>query len=185
MKNSLISRYLFLSGLVLLLALLGYTGFILYQQMIRSSAVGSGLVLLAIVAGIASLFSPCSFPLLVTLLAREARKISRRHMLHTAVAFTLGVILFLSLLGAALALGAGSFISQFTFTSDNGRLLRASVGLLLIGLGFWQIRGQSLNWIWLTRLLQPLWRKQSHWQRHKTTVGYGLYGFGYILAGFG
>lgn len=92
---------------------------------------------------------------------------------------------FLMLLGTALAVGAGSFISQFTFTSDAGRSLRLMVGLILIGFGLWQLRGQSLNFVWLNQLLQPLWHTQTRWQRKKSSLGYGLYGFGYILAGFG
>ncbi len=185
LKKPVFHRYLLLSGIVLLLALLGYATFILYPQVVRPSSAGSGLILLAIAAGMASLFSPCSFPLLVTLLAREASTNSRTALVRIAFSFTLGVMAFLLLLGALLAFGAGSFISQFTFTSTAGRILRLMVGLVLVSFGLWQIRGRSLNFVWLTQLLQPLWRTQSRVQRQKTAVGYGLYGFGYILAGFG
>jgi cytochrome c biogenesis protein CcdA len=179
--NTSLYRYLLLISLVLLLALTGYSSFILYSQL----AAGSGLVLLAKAAGLASLFSPCSFPLLVTLLARKASAESKAALMRMAGAFTLGVMAFLILLGVALAIGAGAFVSQFTFTSIAGRILRIIVGLILISFGLWQIRGQSLNVGWLTQLLQPLWHAQTRWQRQKTTVGYSLYGFGYILAGFG
>lgn len=50
--------------LVLLLALSGFAVFQLYPGLIGA---GTGLILLAAAAGTASLFSPCSFPLLVTL----------------------------------------------------------------------------------------------------------------------
>ncbi|MDT8305317.1 MAG: hypothetical protein RRC07_05225, partial [Anaerolineae bacterium] len=65
-------RYLFL-GLViavLLLALAGYAGYVLYPRFALPAASGAGLLLLAAAAGLASFFSPCSFPLLATLLAR-------------------------------------------------------------------------------------------------------------------
>ena len=185
LKIGLFYRYLLFIGFVIILALMGYSSFILYPQVIRPSAAGSGLVLLAIAAGMASLFSPCSFPLLVTLLAKEATTHSRTALVRTVVAFTLGVVGFLIWLGTALAVGAGSLISQFTFTSSAGRILRLTVGLLLITFGLWQMRGRSLNWGWLTNLLQPLWQTQTRWQRKSTFLGYGLYGFGYILAGFG
>ena len=185
LRRQALYRYLLLIGFVLLVALIGYGGFILYPRVTRPSNAGSGLLLLAIAAGLASLFSPCSFPLLVTILAREAATNSKKTLVHTAVAFTLGVMVFLMLLGTALAVGAGSFISQFTFTSDVGRILRFIVGLILIGFGLWQLRGQSLNFVWLNQLLQPLWHTQTRWQRKKSSLGYGLYGFGYILAGFG
>jgi hypothetical protein len=69
--------------------------------------------------------------------------------------------------------------------SPAGRICRFMVGLILLGFGLWQIRGQSLNFVWLNHLLQPLWHMQTRWQRKSTALGYGLYGFGYILAGFG
>lgn len=183
-RRHLLLRYLSLSSLVLLVALIGYSSFMTYPLVRRSSTVGSGLIILALAAGLASLFSPCSFPLLLTVLAREATH-SKRALLKTAVAFTLGMITFLMLLGGALAAGAGSVISQITFTSSAGRILRFSVGLILIAFGLWQIQGKSLSFIWLNQLLQPLWHRQTRWRRKSTSLGYGLYGFGYILAGFG
>jgi cytochrome c biogenesis protein CcdA len=184
-RNHLTYRYLILIGVVLLLAFTGYAAFALYPRFALPTSAGSGLLLLAIMAGLASLFSPCSFPLLITLLAREASTQSRRSLFRIALAFTMGVMLFLIMTGTILALGAGQLISKFTFTSTAGRFLRLVVGFILIGFGLWQIRGRSLNFVWLTRLLQPLWRTQSKLQRQKTTWSFGLYGFGYILAGFG
>ena len=64
-------RYLALIGAVVLLALIGYVSYALYPRFALPPAAGAGLLLLASAAGLASLFSPCSFPLLVTLLARE------------------------------------------------------------------------------------------------------------------
>jgi hypothetical protein len=52
----------------LLITLAGYTGYLLYPRFDLSAGTGLGLLALAAAAGIASFFSPCSFPLLVTLL---------------------------------------------------------------------------------------------------------------------
>jgi hypothetical protein len=95
------------------------------------------------------------------------------------------MVLFLLLTGLVLALGAGEWIASFTFTSTTGRLLRLVVGLVLIGFGLWQVGGKSLTFPWLNRALQPLWAKQTQLRRRQTMVSYGLYGFGYTLAGFG
>jgi cytochrome c biogenesis protein CcdA len=175
--------YLLLALGVLLLAAAGYTGYVLYPRFGLPPVAGVGLLALAAAAGIASLFSPCSFPLLMTLLAREAAE--RGRLIRSAVAFTAGMALFLLLTGLALALGAGEWISAVTFTSTAGRLLRLVVGLVLIGFGLWQVQGKSLTFLWLNRALQPLWTKQAQLRRRQTTVSYGLYGFGYTLAGFG
>lgn len=176
-------RYVGLTIAVLLLSFLGYIGFITYPRFALNSVTASGLLPLAIMAGVASLFSPCSFPLLLTLLAREASADGR--LLRSTAAFTIGAVLFLLLTGLALALGAGSWIAGFTFTSLAGRILRLLVGLILIGFGIWQFGGKSLNVGWLNQTLQPLWHKQAQLRRQQTTLSYGLYGFGYILAGFG
>lgn len=184
-QDRYVRRYLALIGAVMLLALIGYSAYALYPRFALDVTVGSSLLLLAIAAGLASLFSPCSFPLLVTLLAREADSQASRKSLRAAAAFTAGITLFLLLLGIAIGLGAGTLITRFTFTSLAGRGLRLVVGLVLVGFGFWQIRGRSLNASWLNWVLQPIWDRQFRLRQNKTTLSYGLYGFGYVLAGFG
>jgi len=180
--------YLLLALGVLLLTAAGYAGYVLYPRFDLPSATGVGLLALAAAAGIASLFSPCSFPLLMTLLAREATGDNGRSstpLIRFAGAFATGAALFLLLSGAALALGAAPLFARVTFTSNAGRILRAVVGVTLIGFGLWQIRGKSLNFGWLDTLLQPLWHAQVRLRRQRSAVGITLYGFGYILAGFG
>ena len=177
-------RFFWLATAVLLLALIGYTGYVAYPHFALSASANTSLLLLAAVAGVASLFSPCSLPLLLTLLGREAA-VENGRLWRSAAAFTAGMVLFLLLIGFALALGAGQWIAAVTFTSAAGRLLRLAVGLALLGLGLWQARGKSLAFSWLNRALQPLWTKQAQLRRRQTTISYGLYGFGYTLAGFG
>lgn len=179
----LMKRYIWLAAAVFLLSLFGYIGYIMYPRFALNSVTASGLLPLAIMAGVASLFSPCSFPLLLTLLARESSADGR--LLRSAGAFAIGAALFLLLTGLALVLGAGSWIAGVTFTSNAGRALRLLVGLVLVCFGLWQLQGRSLNIGWLNQALQPLWHKQSQLRHQRTTLSYGLYGFGYILAGFG
>lgn len=176
-------RFLWLTAAAFLLSLVGYTGYVVYPRFTLTEAAHTGLMLLAVMAGVASLFSPCSFPLLLTLLARESSEHGR--LLRSAGAFTVGAALFLLLTGVVLALGAGRWIAGVTFISVTGRLLRLAVGLVLIGFGLWQVRGKSLTFPWLNRALRPLWTKQAQLRRRQTMVSYGLYGFGYTLAGFG
>ena len=178
-----IKRFIWLATAVLLLSLFGYGGYVLYPRFDLNSAAASGLLPLAVMAGAASLFSPCSFPLLLTLLARESSQNGR--LLRSAAAFAIGAVLFLLLTGLALTMGAGSWITRFTFPSTAGRSLRLLVGLVLIGFGIRQIGGKSLNIGWLNLAMQPLWHKQAQLRRRQTILSYGLYGFGYILAGFG
>ena len=63
--------YFVLAAAVLALALAGFGLFLRYPAILMGSASLSGLYLVATVAGVGALFSPCSCPLLVTLLARN------------------------------------------------------------------------------------------------------------------
>ena len=93
----------------------------------------------------ASFFSPCSFPLLVTLLAREtgAERGEERSVLprtlRFATALSIGAALFLLLAGAAIALGGAPLFEGVTFTSAAGRTIRIIIGSLLILFGLMQI----------------------------------------------
>jgi hypothetical protein len=123
----------------------------------------------------------------VTLLAREAGEGNGRRvrLVRFAAAFALGATLFLLLTGLAVAFGAAPLFARITFTSLTGRILRTVVGLVLIVFGLWQVRGRSLNMGWLNALLQPLWSAQARWRHQRSMFSTALYGFGYILAGFG
>lgn len=186
--NSSGRRYAVLTIFVVLVALSGFGGFVVYLDLDVASFAGSGLMFLAIAAGVASFFSPCSFPLLVTLLAREtsadqAERAGRQRALRFAAALAVGISLFLLLLGAAIAAGAGPLVGKVTFTSTPGRILRVVVGAVLILLGLAQMRG--LRFGFADRLQRPLMKAQAGVRRTSPMLGYGLFGFGYVLAGFG
>lgn len=183
------SRFLLAVSAVLLLALAGYLGYVLYPRFDLPAVSGSGLLLLAAAAGLASFFSPCSFPLLATLLARQVRDAEQgqawARLLRFGAALALGATLFLLLVGAAIALGAASLFAQVTFTSTAGRIIRAGLGSLLVVLGVLQWRGISPGSGVIFRLFRPLAERQARWRRERPTLAFGLFGFGYILGGFG
>lgn len=181
--------YIFLVLGVSLLALAGYTGYALYPRFDLPAASGAVLLALAAMAGIASFFSPCSFPLLLTLLARatpqETGQKRLQHSLRFAAALALGASLFLLLAGGALSFGAGVFFQGVTFTSSAGRAIRSAVGGLLILFGLVQM-GKLPNIFDNTwRVVAPLLRTQAKLRRSNPAIAFGLYGFGYLLAGFG
>lgn len=181
-------KYFLLATLVLAVAVGGFFAFVIYLELDLANFAGSGLFLLGIVAGIASFFSPCSFPLLVTLLAREtevekATKNSFSKALQFAASLAVGVSAFLLLAGALLAVGSGPLMRRVTFTSTPGRVLRAVVGVLLIALGLFQAKG--LRFGVADRIRRPLQRFQARIRRRSPNLGFVLFGFGYVLAGFG
>lgn len=186
--RSLDLKYGLLVVSVFVIALVGFFIFIEYIQLDLAEFAASGLLLLAIVAGTASFFSPCSFPLLATLLAREtgmdsASKASTPKALQFATALSVGAIVFLLIMGGLIAAGAGPLMRQVTFTSTVGRILRGLIGTFLIVLGLIQVKGMRFQAA--DRIKQPLQKVQARLRRRSPFLGFGFFGFGYVLAGFG
>lgn len=180
--------YALLVGLVLACALAGYLGYVLYPRFDLPASVGISLLVLSAGAGVAALFSPCSFPLLVALLGRETA--SRRERdghppLLLAAAFSAGVVFFLALTGMLTAAGAGVWFEQVTFTSTAGRLIRLSVGVFLIVLALVQRNVIPVSFYLVEESAAPLMRAQARLRRHNAPAGFIVLGFGYVLAGFG
>lgn len=190
---------------IAVLAVAGYAGYELYPRFDLPAVEGAGLFLLAAGAGIASFFSPCAFPLLVTLLGREtgAREAGPPsggnrtgppagpggdrlgRSLRFATALSLGAAAFLALAGLGIALGGSALFRDVTFTSVAGRILRAAVGGLLILLGLVQLGTLPSPLHAVESLARPLLGRQAELRRRRPTAGLALFGFGYLLAGFG
>lgn len=198
-------RYGLLALAVVVLALAGYAGYELYPRFDLPAAEGAGLFLLAAGAGIASFFSPCVFPLLVTLLGRETGARRARstadgnatrpaaapagsplgRSLRVGTALSLGAAVFLLLAGLGIALGGGALFREVTFTSVAGRILRAVVGGMLIVLGLVQLGVLPSPLHAVESLARPLLGRQAELRRRRPTAGFVLFGFGYLVAGFG
>ncbi|MFO7540625.1 MAG: cytochrome c biogenesis protein CcdA [Chloroflexota bacterium] len=195
--------YFLLAAGVVILALAGYSGYVLYPRFDLPAVTGVSLLLLAAAAGVAAFFSPCSFPLLVTLLARQTggrrqktegrgqreegrrQKVAGPVVLRFALAFSLGVTLFLILAGGLIALGGGRLFAEVTFTSMAGRIIRAVVGVGLFVLGLAQVGLIRLPFDRVAVAASRLLPRRSQLQQRPSLWGYMLYGFGYLLAGFG
>jgi thiol:disulfide interchange protein len=100
---------------VVIFATAGYLGYILYPRFGLPAVEGASLLLLATGAGIASFFSPCSYPLLVTLLARQPGVAGGKgsgkepepsgNQFSFAAVLSIGAALFLILGGLVISLG--------------------------------------------------------------------------------
>lgn len=178
---------------VAILAIAGYLGYELYPRFDLPAAQGIGLFFLAAGAGIASFFSPCAFPLLVTLLARETGvergavrpREALARSLTFAAALSVGAAAFLLVTGALIALGGGPIFAGVTFTSGAAMVIRAIVGLFLIALGLAQLGVLPYPLHAVEHWARPLLRAHARFRRRNAVLGLGLFGFGYLLAGFG
>jgi copper chaperone CopZ/cytochrome c biogenesis protein CcdA len=178
---------------VMLLAAAGYAGYVLYPRFNLPAAQGAALLLLAAGAGVASFFSPCSFPLLVTLLARHTgrgekttgRPSQRGSAFSFAAALSLGAAAFLILSGLVIAVGGEALFAGVTFESPTGRALRTVVGGFLILLGLMQLGVLPFPLHAVERIARPLLRTQAQIRNRNPLISFTLFGFGYLLAGFG
>ena len=182
-------RFILLSLLTLAVAIAGYAGYVVYPRFHLSPVAGSALLLLAAAAGIASFFSPCSFPLLLSILARAPGVASDRGRatpsLVYAVALAVGAAVFLILAGLVIALLGTALFAGVTFTSTAGRLIRAAVGLVLIFLGLVQLNRMPFEFRALEPAVHGTLRRQATFRHEHPLPGFFLFGFGYVLAGFG
>ena len=182
--------YLLLAVGVVLLSVAGYTGYVLYPRFGLPRAAGIGLQVLAATAGVAAFFSPCSFPLLLTLLARETgsgedTRIRLGRALLFASSLSIGAVAFVLGLGSLFALGGAGLAASVTFTSPAGRTIRLVVGVFLVFLGLVQAGFLPLSFHGVERLVSRFQRPQVRLRRRRPVVGFAMFGFGYLLAGFG
>jgi cytochrome c biogenesis protein CcdA len=172
---------------VVLLGLAGYVGYVTYPRFNLPSVEGAALLLLGAAAGIASFFSPCSFPLLLTLLARQVRGGAHRGqtVLIFAGSFSLGAAAFLLLLGTIIGVGGRGLVGSVTFTSTTGITVRVLVGVLLVVLGLIQAGVVPVSFHGVERLTRPLTEAQARLLRERPVEGFALFGFSYLLIAFG
>lgn len=189
--RGLASRYGLLVAAVLAIAVAGYAGYVLYPRFDLPAAQGAGLLGLAAAAGIASFFSPCSFPLLLGLLGRQAARRARDDKGQAARpavfggALALGAAVFMVLAGVVIGLGGQALFAGVTFTSVAGITIRAIVGTLLVFLGLMQTGRLPFSMHAVEKTARPLSRRSAKLRRERPVVGFGVFGFSYVLAGFG
>jgi cytochrome c biogenesis protein CcdA len=187
-KSRLRARMTLLVVVTLIVSVAGYVGFRVFRQFDVGGATGIGLIVVAATVGIASFFSPCSFPLLLTTLSRQAATNPDHRMrgaLRFAAGASIGAVAFVTAFGLLLSIGGGVIARQFTFASTQGRVLRTIVGMFLIVMGLAQLGRVRIPFGNLAQLAQPIDRRRAEIGDETKFTSRVLYGFGYLVAGFG
>jgi cytochrome c-type biogenesis protein len=185
-------QYATILTIFVLIILLGYTGFRTFASTDLSNA---NLYLLAVVAGFASFFSPCAFPLLPSYLSfyyragqdKTAVSPGIGRGLKLGLSSALGVMSFVLVLGVVIAIlgaGAGKSLSiSGPEPSQFVRGFRGVVGLILLTLGIMQLTGRNLKPKFVDVFAYRT-RPQRDGTRSAAATLY-LYGLGYNAAGMG
>jgi cytochrome c biogenesis protein CcdA len=120
--------------------------------------------------------------------AAEAESTGRRpyrKAIGFGAALSLGATVFLVGAGTVIALGGAPLFEGVTFTSAAGRIIRAVVGTLLIALGLIQLEVLPVNLRRFEPATHGFLRRQAALRRRRPVAGFAVFGFGYLLAGFG
>ncbi len=183
-------RFVLLSVALVAVGFAGFVGYVVYPRFDLPRASGLGLTGLAAAAGLASFFSPCSFPLLVTLLVtgvdpQESRSRRIGASLRRAAFIGFGAATFVLALGLLIAGGGAGLAQSVTFNSVTGRVIRGVVGGLLVGLGLIQVGVLTANFRRFESGLHDFLGRQARLRRRSPGLGHAAFGFGYLAAGFG
>lgn len=164
-EKRILLRFIFA---VALLAVVGIGGYFIFLGFMNKDPILLGLLPLAIVAGLASFFSPCAFPLLPAAVTTISRPNAKLNPLISGLTAAIGVLSFLLLLGLVIGI-IGQPLGQLL--QDNLRIVRGIVGIFLIYFAYRQF-SEKFHFE-LFEKLAP-----------KTSSPF-VYGFGYTLVGSG
>lgn len=163
----------------------GYFGFVAFIETGTVAGLGAGIMGLAVATGFAAFFSPCSFPLLLTFLVRHRESRSWRGILRSSLTVGLGAVAFFVLLAAVLAAVGEGVGGSIGFDTTTGRVSRASLGALLVLLGLRQANVIKVRFRAFDAVAMGAARVLDSSKAARPASKDFIYGFGYVLAGFG
>lgn len=187
-RRSRLTTLLSLSA-ILVVGLAGYIGYRASAQLDLGSTAGAGLVALAVVTGFAAFFSPCSFPLLLGMLTGSdtatAGGRSRREGVRSALAVGAGASAFLLLVGVVVGLVGEGVARSVGFSTGPGRALRGVVAVVVVGAGLMQLGVIRVSLWRIGRFASPFDRLRVGMNARHSRASQAVYGFGFVIAGFG
>lgn len=165
----------------------GYVVFLVFATDVMTSPAAWGLPLFAVVAAVATFFSPCSFPLLPGFVAYTVERMDGDPdaQRRPALAAAGGVLAFTLLLGAAVGVAGAAAGRTLSISGGDPSpvtlALRAGVGALLVGLGALPLLGVTLR----TGLLSRRSGTVVLGEDRRSLKDLFVYGFGYNAAALG
>lgn len=174
-----------------LIILLGYFTFVLFVVSFAPNAGAFSLIIFAAVAGVATFFNPCAFPLMPGYLAHQVKvtpgeeRRSLGSLLYGGSIAAMGLSTFNLLLGGILAFLGATFLGSLALASAEPnlavRIFRGVVGILLIALGVSHVTGRGLSF----GFLEGIGQRFRFFKGTRSTKELYAYGFGYNAVGIG
>ncbi len=191
-SHGLVKGWILIGVLLIAIIASGYGIFVFFLKGFNPTTGTLSLLLFAVIAGTATFFSPCSFPLMPGYLARHLQLINKSpsknvlaSTLSNGLAAAAGVLLFDLALGLAIVLLGSTFGGSFAISTPSPnpyvRIFRGTVGVFLALLGVLSLRGTRIfHNDTLTSLEKWLGPGEIG-----TTRQMFVYGFGYVSVGIG
>ncbi len=184
-------RLVFLFLIILALVAGGYGLFIWFILNVMKGEAAFGLLFVAVVAGVASFFNPCSFTVLPAYLAQyytteePGEEVNNKKILLSGLIAALGVTTFNILLGSLIGVLGAGFGQSLGLAGEEPssfvRWLRGIIGGLLLILGFSHATGRGISFYSLELFFQKIGLNKPQSPFGKMFS----YGFGYTLLGIG
>ncbi len=159
-------RLVLLVLIILALVAGGYGLFIWFILNVMKGEAAFGLLFVAVVAGIASFFNPCSFTVLPAYLAQyytteePGEGANNKKILFSGLIAALGVTTFNILLGSLIGMLGVGFGQSLGLAGEEPssfvRWLRAVIGGLLLILGFSHATGRGISFYSLELFFQKI-----------------------------
>lgn len=175
-------RFLIVVAGVLVVGVSGYLGFLAFVG--SGPELAAGVLALAAGTGFAAFFSPCSFPLLLTFLVKRSES-SRVEALMSALRVGGGAGALLAIVAVVTAVGGSALARVVEFDSLTGRVFRLAIGITLLAFGLRQSGVLRLQMTWPDRVASTASRLVDSSRSRGKGIGDVVYGFGYLLVGFG
>ncbi len=187
-----IGSWALLAILVAVLVAIGYGVFVFFIEGFSPTAGTLSLFIFAVIAGVATFFSPCSFPLMPGYLTRHLQVMdrdpnkARTSVVSNGLAAAGGVFLFDLILGLAIVLVGSSFAGSLGISGPSPnlyvRIFRGTVGTFLVFLGILSLKGTG---IFHNDSLTSIGRRLMKNGELKPSREMFAYGFAYVSVGIG
>jgi len=167
----------------------GYSTFILFMTRVVPNLASFSIVFVAVIAGVATFFNPCSFSVLPAYLTRffSVKEVSRKKVdvVYYGLIVSLGIITFNLVFGSLIGLLGANFAKSFALATENPNtgvlIFRGFIGTVLIILGSMPILGRGFHLHFFDKVGSAV----SSLQGKNPTKSFYIYGLGYNLIGIG